>query len=132
MLDKVTVDKLDKYKELAQELRGIRRMRVEIISVIVSSLGAVHAKTLEQLSRLCQYNNEKEKKLLWRRLSEAAVLGSFRLWRCYMEGRVRAGEHEDFQVFVRKRDWREKNRIARNMMKNKDMKKGQEVDSLKL
>jgi hypothetical protein len=40
--EKVSFDKLEKYARLAQEVRSIGDLPVEIIPVIVSSLGAVH------------------------------------------------------------------------------------------
>jgi hypothetical protein len=42
-LEKVCIDKKEKHKKLAQETRNIREMNMEIISIIASSLGAIHA-----------------------------------------------------------------------------------------
>jgi hypothetical protein len=100
-LDKVSLDKRTKYRELASELRRIRRMKVAIIPVIVSSLGAVHGRTLEQLDQLLR-GNVRETKALGRKLSGAAIMGSFRLWRRYMENRMRSGDQGSEPVIVRR------------------------------
>jgi hypothetical protein len=100
-LDKVSLDKRAKYRELATELRRIRGMKVIIIPVIVSSLGAVHGKTLELLDQLLK-GNVRETKVLGKKLSNAAIMGSFRLWRCYMENRMRSGDQRNEPVIVRR------------------------------
>jgi hypothetical protein len=43
-LEKVYIDKKEKYNKLAQGTSNIREMHVEIIPIIVSSLDAVHAR----------------------------------------------------------------------------------------
>jgi hypothetical protein len=83
-LGNVYVDKMHKYSELAREIRRVRRMRVKIIPIIVSSLGAVYPDTLTELGEILKCN-EKEKKKLGRRISEAALMGSFRMWRGHMK-----------------------------------------------
>jgi hypothetical protein len=90
-LKKVYVDKLGKFAELARELQRIRRMRVQIIPVIVSSLGAIHAESLDELEGFFSCS-VKAKKKLGRQLSNAAIMGLFRLWRCYTQDMVRADD----------------------------------------
>jgi hypothetical protein len=51
-LDKVSIDKKEKYSKLAQETNNNREMYVEIIPIIVSSLRAVHPRSLEALRNL--------------------------------------------------------------------------------
>jgi hypothetical protein len=48
-LEKVDIDKLEKYARLAQEVKMTGDMPVKIISVIVSFLGAVHEHSLKAL-----------------------------------------------------------------------------------
>jgi hypothetical protein len=55
-LKKIYVDKLEKYTELARELQRIRGMLVQIISVLVSSLRAVHAELLDELEGFFSYS----------------------------------------------------------------------------
>jgi hypothetical protein len=81
-LKKVFVDKLEKCRRLAHELEASRDMRVEIILVIVSSLGAVNPESLEALRTLLFYGDKGMRKI-GRQLSEAVITGSFRIWRGY-------------------------------------------------
>jgi N-glycosylase/DNA lyase len=81
-LEKVYIDKKEKYIKLAQETSNIREMHVEIIPIIVSSLGAVHAKSLETLRNLLSCD-DKEMKRIGRQLSEAAIMESMETWRRY-------------------------------------------------
>jgi hypothetical protein len=48
-------------------------MQVEIIPMIVSSLGAVHTRSLEALRKL-RLSHDKEMKGIARRVSEAAIM----------------------------------------------------------
>jgi hypothetical protein len=93
-LEKVYVDKLVKYGRLARELETIRNMKVEIIPIIASLLGAVYPQSLEELQHLFVYE-DKMKKKIERRLSEAAVAGSFQIWRGYAQSMLHS---EDSQV----------------------------------
>jgi hypothetical protein len=81
-LQKVCTDKLEKYKHLAEEVKADRDIPVDIILVIVSSMGAAHGQSLQDLSRLFRCR-EKEMKRIGTRLSEAAITGSLEIWRRY-------------------------------------------------
>jgi hypothetical protein len=81
-LEKVCIDNKDKHAKLAQEISNIREMNMEIISIIVSSLGAVHARSFEALRNLLLSNDKKTEKI-GRRLSEAAIMGWMEIWRRY-------------------------------------------------
>jgi hypothetical protein len=81
-LEKVHVDKLEKYRRLVEETTAIRRMYVEIIPIIVSSLGAVYKRSVEALGNLLLCVDRKLKQI-GRRLSEAALAGSLEIWRKY-------------------------------------------------
>jgi hypothetical protein len=59
-------------------------MNVQIIPIIVSSLGAVYEKSFEALRALLGGGClDKTMKIIGRRLSEAAVAGSLEIWRKY-------------------------------------------------
>jgi hypothetical protein len=83
-LEKICVDKLEKPRRLTHETKTIWDIRVEIIPVIVSSLGAVHAQSLQGLKPLILYEDKTTKKM-GRRLSEAAIAVSLQLWRGYAQ-----------------------------------------------
>jgi hypothetical protein len=78
-LRKVYVDKLEKYARLAQEIKADQYMLMEIIPVIVSSLGVVHEQSFKAFGQLFMCEEREEKKLV-RRLSEAAIAGSLEIW----------------------------------------------------
>jgi hypothetical protein len=83
-LEKVYLDKMVKYRDLADQTKRIRRMDVQIIPIIVSSLGAVYEKSFEALRALLEGGClDKTMKIIGRRLSEAAVAGSLEVWRKY-------------------------------------------------
>jgi sialic acid synthase SpsE len=63
ILEKVYIDKKEKYSKLAQERSNIQEMHVEIIPIIVSSLGAVHARSLEALRNLLLCDDKAMKKI---------------------------------------------------------------------
>jgi hypothetical protein len=69
-------------------------MQIDIIPVIVSSLGAVHKQSLRELARLFMCD-EKEEMKIGRKLSEAAIAGSLEIWRRYVR-KVMHGE--DLQI----------------------------------
>jgi hypothetical protein len=77
---KVYIDKLEKYRRLADETRIIRDIYVKIMPIIISSSGAVHKKSLDVFQSLCLCEHKIMKKLR-RRLSEAAIIGSMEIWR---------------------------------------------------
>jgi hypothetical protein len=99
-LEKVYVDKMEKYRRLADEIRAIRRMPVEIIPIIVSSLGAVHKRSIEALESLLRCDDKKLKKIA-RRLSEAALAGSLEIWRKYAKEMPHEEDRRIEQVTVR-------------------------------
>jgi hypothetical protein len=73
-----------KYRDLADETKRIRKMDVQIIPIIVSSLGAVYEKSFEALRALLGGGClDKTMTIIGRRLSEAAVAGSLEIWRKY-------------------------------------------------
>jgi hypothetical protein len=55
---------------------------MEIILIIVSSLRAVYARSLETLRNLLLCDDKKMKRIR-RRLSEATIMGSMEIWREY-------------------------------------------------
>jgi hypothetical protein len=75
----VYIDKLEKYRRLTHETGTIRGMKIETIRVIVSSLGIVYAESLEALKSLLSCDDRKKKKIR-RRQSDAAIVGSFQIW----------------------------------------------------
>jgi hypothetical protein len=81
-LEKVYIDKKEKYGKLAQETSNIREIHVEIIPIIVSSLGAVHARSIEARRNLLLCN-DKEMKRIGRQLSETVIIRSMEIWRRY-------------------------------------------------
>jgi hypothetical protein len=81
-LAKVSLDKKAKYCKLAQETSNIREVRVEIIPIIVSSLGAVPARSTEALRNLLSCNDKAVKKI-GRWPSEAAIMRSMEIERRY-------------------------------------------------
>jgi hypothetical protein len=83
-LDKVYIDKLKKYRRLAHETETIRNMNVEIIQVVVSSLGTVYAQSLDALKTLLLCKDRIMKKI-GRQLSEAAIAQSPQIWRGYAQ-----------------------------------------------
>jgi hypothetical protein len=70
--EKVYIDKKEKYSKLAQETSNIRETHMEIISIIVWSLGAAYARSLEPCRHLFLCDDKAMKKA-GRQLSEAAM-----------------------------------------------------------
>jgi hypothetical protein len=79
-LEKVCIDMKEERTNLAREISNIREMHVEIIPIIISSLGAVHARSLEALRNL-RLSDDKAMKKIGRGLSEAAIISSIERWR---------------------------------------------------
>jgi hypothetical protein len=83
-LDRAYEEKRHKYERLAREIRRVTQKRVRVTAVIVSSMGAVYQKSLEDLCRVLEITDKKEKDRLGRRMSEEAILGSYEIWRKYV------------------------------------------------
>jgi hypothetical protein len=80
--------KMNKYQKLAEEIEEKTGTKVKVIPVIVSSMGAVYAKTMTMLKKLLKCEDKKLKKI-GRKISEAAMIGSFDVWRKYIAKRER-------------------------------------------
>jgi hypothetical protein len=81
-LEKVYIDKKEKCNRRVQETRKTWKRQAEIIPIIVSPLGAVHARSIEALRNLFSCNDKKMKKI-GRRVSEAVIMGSMEIRRRY-------------------------------------------------
>jgi hypothetical protein len=90
-LEKTYNAKITKYTRLADELQQRRQFYTNITPIIVSSLGAVYPKSLSALQVLLKCNDN-EIQVIGRRMSEAAIAGSFDIWGRYMGGRPHPGE----------------------------------------
>jgi hypothetical protein len=89
-----------KYERLAQELRRFRHEPVTVTVVIVSSMGAVYAPSLNLLRKVLKCNDRETRKL-GKQLSDAALAGSLRIWFEIMRKReqgVTFGEEGDALV----------------------------------
>ena len=78
-LDNVRSSKEKKYIELAEECKKIYKKKVSIYTIIVSSLGAIHEKSINDIKSLLKIGPS-EKKLtdtILRRLSLTACIGSY-------------------------------------------------------
>ena len=78
-LDNVYNQKNQKYKELVEECKKVYKRKVSIYPIIVSSLGAIHKKSIEDIKKLLHIA-PKETKLIntiLRRLSLTACIGSY-------------------------------------------------------
>jgi hypothetical protein len=80
--------KMNKYQKLADEIEEKTEMEVRIIPVIVSSMGSVYSKTMMLLKKLLKCEDRKMKKI-GRKMSEAAIYGSFEVWRRYISAKER-------------------------------------------
>jgi hypothetical protein len=77
-LETIYNGKKEKYRKLPQERRNTREMPVEIIPIIVSSLRAVYARSLEAFTKLLLCDH-KQMKRIGRRRSEAEIMGSMEI-----------------------------------------------------
>ena len=78
-LDKVFADKAKKYTELAEVCSKVYKKKVHIYTIIVSSLGAVHEKSIGDIRKLLKIGPS-EKRLMdtiLRRLSLTSCIGSY-------------------------------------------------------
>jgi hypothetical protein len=96
-LQKVYLHKFEKYAILAREIKAEGDMPVEIIPVIVSSLGATHEHPLKDLSILIMCG-ENEMNRIGRNLSEAAIAGSLEIWREYVRKVMHNNDHQVREV----------------------------------
>jgi hypothetical protein len=102
-LERAYEEKLQKYEPLAQEIRQVTQKRVRVTAVIVSSMGAVYAKSLRDLCCVLNITEGKAKERLGRRMSEEAILGSYQIWRKYIRANARevAEINEDATQMIR-------------------------------
>jgi hypothetical protein len=74
-LEKLYIEKKQKYNRLAQETRNVQETQMEIIPLIVSSRGSMSGRSLETFRNLLLCNDKKMKKI-GRRRSEVPIMGS--------------------------------------------------------
>jgi hypothetical protein len=79
-------DKLQKYKELASEIRSLTRKRVRVSPIIVSSMGAIYAPSLKALKKILQCN-DRELRKVGRQMSDTVIKGSMEIWREFITNR---------------------------------------------
>jgi hypothetical protein len=79
-LEQVYKQKKRKYIELARTLMKLRRGKVRVTVVIVSSMGAVYGESLKDLQQVLRCT-DRELKKLGRKMSEAVIIGSMEIWR---------------------------------------------------
>jgi hypothetical protein len=99
-LEKVYIDKNSKYRRSTQETKQIRGMEAKIILIIISSLGAVHAKSLEALQSLLMCD-DKKMKIIGRRMWEVAITRSLEIWRKYSREVPHTEIHRARQMMIR-------------------------------
>jgi hypothetical protein len=90
--------KIDKYTPLAEDIAA-RDIKVKIRAIIVSSMGAVHPKSLQALQEVLKCNKTELRKL-GERMSEEAIRGSMDIWRETMKGRAAEGTVENVEAEV--------------------------------
>jgi hypothetical protein len=76
----VCEQKKAKYSDLASALRKLRQQPVNVTAIIVSSMGAVSSQLLKELRKILGYSSREMQKL-GKRMSDAAITGSFKIWR---------------------------------------------------
>jgi hypothetical protein len=96
-LETVNERKKVKYSDLAEALRILRQHPVSVTAVRVSSMGVVYPLSLRELQKILGCTRRETHKL-GRRISHAAMTGSFKIWRPYGQkmrrGPAGEGEHE--------------------------------------
>ena len=80
ILEKAFKDKIDKYTPLKEILEERYQMKTEILPIVVSSLGIIYKKTMTEVKRILDIPKKKMTKLM-KRLSQAAIEGSYQIWR---------------------------------------------------
>jgi hypothetical protein len=89
--------KTRKYERLVTELKALRQGSVNLTAVIISSMGAVYPRSLRDLQMILGCNDRETRKL-GKRMSDAALAGSMRIWFDVMRNRdqrVRYGKEGD-------------------------------------
>ena len=87
--------KLEKYRPLQIALRERYHTTVEILPVVVSSLGVIYKKTESETERILKITKKKRQKLM-KRLSKAAVEESYKIWLTHSRRGTQAdGEQEE-------------------------------------
>jgi hypothetical protein len=76
----VSERKKAKYSDLANALRELRQQPVNVTVIRVSSMGAVYSQSLKELRKILGCRSREMQKL-GRRMSDAAITGSFKIWR---------------------------------------------------
>jgi hypothetical protein len=101
-LERAYEQKRHKYEALARNIRRVTQKRVRITAVVVSSMGAVYEKSLDDLCRMLDITDKKERDRLGRRMSEEAILGSYEIWRKYIheDARTVAEFNEDTAAMI--------------------------------
>jgi hypothetical protein len=102
-LERAYEQKRHKYEALARDIRRVTQKRVRITAVVVSSMGAVYEKSLEDLCRMLDITDKKAKMRLGRRMSEEAILGSYEIWRKYIheDAKTVAEFNQDTEAMMR-------------------------------
>jgi hypothetical protein len=85
-LETVYTQKTAKYQELATELRRLRHQMVNVTAVIVSSMGAIYPQSLKLLKGILECS-DRETSRLGKRMSDAAIKGSWKIWYDEMRNR---------------------------------------------
>jgi hypothetical protein len=85
-LGAVYTHKTAKHQQLANEVGALKHQPVRITAVVVSSMGAVDAPSLRGLEKVLGCN-KRDLRILGRRMSEAAIWGSMRIWRQVVQSR---------------------------------------------
>jgi hypothetical protein len=93
-----------KYSDLAEALRILKQQPVNVTAIIVSSMGAVYPQSLKELRKILGCSSREAQKL-GRRMSDAAITGSFKIWRQYAQKMKRGptGEGEEEAVIQQER-----------------------------
>jgi hypothetical protein len=77
--------------------------------VIVSSLGAVYSKTMMALKKLLKCDDHQVKRI-GRKMSEAVIYGSFKVWRNYISSKERTKEEDEEAETIIEEEIREVNK----------------------
>jgi hypothetical protein len=100
ILGAVDAHKTAKYQQLANEVRALRHQPVRITAVLVSSMGPVYTPSLRRIEKVLGCSM-RDLRILGRRMSEAAIWGSIRIWRQVvqsMERGITNGDEGDSMV----------------------------------
>ena len=79
-MEKTYQDKVNKYKDLVVHCRQQFNMEADLSVIIVSSLGAVHSKSIKEIKKLLDLKGKSQKRKvnsLLKRMSIASCIGSF-------------------------------------------------------